>query len=199
MRVGHTFHSRACCARAAPDRAARGSPRSCAPPRPPAGRRACAPRARPSGCRPPSRRAIPRAARPCAASSDSPMKSLFDTAASSGSPSSSNSSNRRVSSSECSVFLSRSWPGSTISRSRGTPAASARVDPLLQERDHLGHHVVVAGGRLLGARRADAVGDDQRARRMPPRHPPSPRRRSPLVSLITRAPAAIAARATSAE
>ena len=45
---------------------------------------------------------------PCGASIDSPMKSLFDTAAKSGSPSTPNSSKRRVSSRVCRVFLSRS-------------------------------------------------------------------------------------------
>ena len=56
---------------------------------------------------------------------DSPMKSLFDTATSSGSPSDCSSPSLRVSSRECSVFLSRSWPGSMMMRSRRMPAATA--------------------------------------------------------------------------
>ena len=63
---------------------------------------------------------------PCSRSRLSPTKSLFDTATRVGSPSATNSSSRRVISSVCSVFLLRSCPGSTMSRSRGIPAATAR-------------------------------------------------------------------------
>ena len=56
----------------------------------------------------------------------SPMKSLFETAASTGSPRVAISSSRRVISRVCRVFLFRSWPGSTMILSSGTPSATAR-------------------------------------------------------------------------
>src|SRR5690606_26580020 len=58
--------------------------------------------------------------------SDSPTKSLLDSDTSTGQPVSTISPTRRVTSSDCQVFLPKSWAGSMRMRSRGTPAATAR-------------------------------------------------------------------------
>ena len=58
-------------------------------------------------------------------SSVSPMKSLRDRATSTGHPVATSSSRRRVSSSECQVFLPKSCVGSTRIPSRRTPRATA--------------------------------------------------------------------------
>src|SRR6185437_11217148 len=59
-------------------------------------------------------------------SSASPTKSLFDNETSTGQPVATSSDSRRVSSSECQVFLPKSCPGSISTRSAGTPSSTAR-------------------------------------------------------------------------
>jgi hypothetical protein len=54
------------------------------------------------------------------------MKSLLDSATSTGKPSAASSGSRRDSSSECAVVFWKSWPGSTISRRRAHRHAIAR-------------------------------------------------------------------------
>ncbi len=56
----------------------------------------------------------------------SPMKSLFETATRTGQPVPVSSPSRRVTSSECQVFLPKSWAGSMRIDSSLTPVASAR-------------------------------------------------------------------------
>ena len=109
-----------------------------------------------------------RGARPVSA----PMKSLREIAISSGRPSSCRRSSSQSSAIVCAGVLAKSGPGSTISCSRATPAASATLDALAQERQHLGDDVVVEVGVLQRVRAARRACASARARR------PSRRRRS---------------------
>ena len=68
----------------------------------------------------------PPPARPAAGPVLSPTKSLFETATSTGQPVAARSAVCRVSSSECQVFLPKSWAGSMTIPSGRTPAATAR-------------------------------------------------------------------------
>ena len=91
----------------------------------------------------------------------------------------------------CAVVLPKPMPGST--QTSPTPAARARRGPLQHEAVHLGHHVVVAGVGLHGARRRPACA-------WPPSPAPRPAATSHSeaeMSLTRVAPAATAARATS--
>ena len=68
----------------------------------------------------------PRSRSPTSRPSDSPTKSLLDNDTSTGQPSATSSSRRRVHSTECQAFLPKSCAGSMTIRSFSTPAASAR-------------------------------------------------------------------------
>jgi hypothetical protein len=64
--------------------------------------------------------------------SDSPTKSLLDTATRTGHPVPASSSSLRVTSRECQVFLPKSCAGSIRIRSGRTPAATARSASAVQ-------------------------------------------------------------------
>ena len=124
-------------------------------------------------------------------SSVSPRKSLWDSATSTGQPVATSSSSRRVTSSECRVFLPKSWAGSM--RIPSAPHAR-RHRPLGQPghgRDHVGHHVVVRDPVRAGARRQPAgVGADQPGAVRRGHLAPAPGRRPPQASLSRSAPSA---------
>ena len=87
---------------------------------------------------------------------------------------------RRVSSSECRVFLPKSCAGSMRMPSRRTPSADRPVGQRGDRRDHVGHDVVErrpgAGGCAGAARRRAS----RPGRRRSPRRPrPAPGRRRP--------------------
>ena len=99
------------------------------------------------------------------------------------------SSRRRVSSSECSVFLFRSWPGSSTIRSGGTPRASASSRRSVRNAATSADDVVVVRlrGTACGAPRGCAR--SRWSRRPRRRRPPSRGRARPVVSLMIAAPA----------
>ena len=80
------------------------------------------------------------------------MKSLLDTATSTGQPVAASSPSRRVISSECRVFLPKSWAGSMRIASRRTPEGDGALGLGRHVRDDVGDDVVVADAVRPGAR-----------------------------------------------
>ena len=175
-------------------RAPRPSRRRCVGRRARRGRAGCGCRAR---CRARGRRGSPRADRPPSVPTRSPRNRLFDAERNSGQPRAARRSCARSSSSDCGSVLPRSRPASTITRSRGMPAASAasararrkpahRVDDGLvvhrlgvgdagADADVGGHHRRARGGRdrqVVGVGEpADVVAHDRAGAPAPPGAP----------------------------
>ena len=75
-----------------------------------------------------------------------PTKSLRDTATSSGPPNAASSGNRRSSSIDSDGLFARSMPGSKHQPLLPHAALAGDGGALAQQRDHVGHHVVIARG-----------------------------------------------------
>src|SRR6266536_2596292 len=126
------------------------------------------------------------------------MKSLFDSATRTGQPVPTSSSRRRVSSSECQVFLPKSCGGSMRMPSRRTPSSAARdARPVtVSSTSATTSAYPTRCGRVRGASPPAC----EQTRPAPVSAATSASRGSapPQVSLIRSAPAATASRATSA-
>ena len=140
---------------------------------------------------------VPVSRSPTGRSRVSPTKSLFDNDTSTGQPVAVNSSRRRVISSECQVFLPKSWAGSMKIRSRGTPreaarSASAVVSAMASSTTS---SYSMRCGRVRGVTPPVCV--QTRPAPVSATTPASARSWPPQASLTRSAPAATASRATS--
>ena len=91
----------------------------------------------------------------------SPTKSLFDSATSTGQPVATSSSSRRVASSECRVFLPKSWPGVDQHALAVHPGGDGGLGERRRPLHDVGDDVVVGDPVRTGARRqAAGVGAD---------------------------------------
>ena len=135
------------------------------------------------GRRPRSRPACPSSRSSGGRSRVSPTKSLLDSDTSTGQPVATSSPSRRVSSSECQVFLPKSCAGSIRIAVRPHPGRDRPLGQPGHGRDHVGDHVVVRDPVRPGARRqpagvrADQPGAVLARRPRPAPGRPRPRRR----------------------